>query len=91
LEATTGWRFAVEELQQIGADVHLAEPAETSALKDKKQRAETDWADARDQRKLLLIGRLPESSIPPAQILDLRASGSSGGDPSRPASWLRHQ
>ena len=37
LEATTGWRFVVEELQRIGADVHLAEPAETSALKGKKK------------------------------------------------------
>ena len=73
LEATTGWRFVVEELQRIGADVHLAEPAETSALKGKKRRAKTDWADARHQRELLLIGRLPESSIPPAHILDLRA------------------
>jgi hypothetical protein len=26
LEATTGWRFVVEELQQVGAEVHLAEP-----------------------------------------------------------------
>jgi hypothetical protein len=31
LEATTGWRFVVEELEAIGADVHLAEPAETAA------------------------------------------------------------
>jgi hypothetical protein len=40
LEATTGWRFVVEELQRVGADVHLAEPAETSALKGKKKRRE---------------------------------------------------
>src|SRR3954453_21140378 len=26
LEATTGWRFVVEELQRVGAMVHLAEP-----------------------------------------------------------------
>src|SRR5450755_2910860 len=26
LEATTGWRFVVEELRRIGASVHLAEP-----------------------------------------------------------------
>ncbi len=26
LEATTGWRFVVEELRQVGATVHLAEP-----------------------------------------------------------------
>src|SRR5918994_6472840 len=31
LEATTGWRFMAEELGAIGAEVHLAEPAETSA------------------------------------------------------------
>ena len=73
LEATTGWRFVVEELQRIGAEVHLAEPAEAAALKGKKKRAKTDWADARHLRELLLIGRLPESWIPPVHILDLRA------------------
>jgi hypothetical protein len=26
-EATTGWRFVVEELRRVGAVVHLAEPA----------------------------------------------------------------
>ncbi|HEY3728798.1 MAG TPA: hypothetical protein VGL51_16595 [Solirubrobacteraceae bacterium] len=61
LEATTGWRFVVEERERVGAEVHLAEPAETSALKGKKKRAKTDWADARHLRELLLIGRLPES------------------------------
>jgi hypothetical protein len=50
-----------EELQRIGANVHVAEPAETSALKGKKKRAKTDWADVRHHRELLLIGRLPES------------------------------
>ena len=73
LEAPTGWRFVVEELERVGAEVHLAEPAEASALKGKKKRAKTDWADARHVRELLLIGRLPESWIPPAHILDLRA------------------
>jgi transposase len=73
LEATTGWRFVAEELELIGAEVHLAEPAETSGLKGKKRRAKTDWADARHLRELLLIGRLPESWIPSAHLLDLRA------------------
>ena len=63
----------VEELERIGAEVHLAEPAEATALKGKKKRAKTDLADARHLRELLLIGRLPESWIPPAHILDLRA------------------
>ncbi len=72
LEATTGWRFVAEELERVGAEVHLAEPTETSGLKSKKKRAKTDWADARHLRELLLLGRLPESWIPPAHILDLR-------------------
>jgi hypothetical protein len=72
LEATTGWRFVVAELERVGAEVHLSEPAETSALKGNK-RPKTDWADARHQRELLLIGRLPELWIAPAHILDLRA------------------
>src|SRR5580704_4541890 len=54
LDATTGWRFVVEELERVGADVHLAEPAEAAALKGKKKRAKTDWADARHLRELLL-------------------------------------
>jgi hypothetical protein len=44
LEATTGWRFVVEELQAIGAQVHLAEPAETAARRGSKKRAKSDRA-----------------------------------------------
>jgi transposase len=73
LEATTGWRFVVEELERSGAEVHLAEPAETSGRRGPKKRAKTDWTDARHLRELLLIGRLPESWIPPRHLLDLRA------------------
>jgi transposase len=73
LEATTGWRFVVEELRRIGAVVHLAEPAETAALRGSKKRAKNDRADARHHRGLLMAGRLPESWISPDHILDLRA------------------
>jgi len=73
LEATTGWWFLVEELRAVGAVVHLAEPAETAALRGNKRRAKSDRADARHLRELLLAGRLPESWIPPDHILDLRA------------------
>jgi transposase len=73
LEATTGWRFVVEELRAVGADAHLAEPAETAARRGPKKRAKTDRADARHLRELLMIGRLPESWIPPEHLLDLRA------------------
>src|ERR671915_724670 len=73
LEATTGWRFVVEELRAIGAGVHLAEPAETAARRGNKKRPKSDRADARHLRELLMIARLPESWIPPGHLLDLRA------------------
>ena len=73
MEATTGWRFVVEELERVGADVHLAEVVQTAGLKGRGKRPKTDWADARHLRELLLIGRLPESWIAPAHLLDLRA------------------
>src|SRR3954452_2854173 len=73
LEATTGWRFVVEELRRVGARVHLAEPAETAARRGTKKRAKSDRADARHLRELLRVARLPESWISPAHILDLRA------------------
>jgi transposase len=73
LEATTGWRFVVEELRRVGAVVHLAEPAETAGLRGPKKRAKGDRADARHLRELLMVKRVPESWIPPDHILDLRA------------------
>ena len=40
LEATTGWRFVVEELRRVGAIVHLAEPAETAGLQGAEEAGE---------------------------------------------------
>jgi len=73
VEATTGWRFVAEELARVGAKVHPAETAETAARRGPKRRAKTDRLDARHLRELLQAGRLPESWIPPAHILDLRS------------------
>lgn len=73
VEGCTGWRYVVEELQRAGITPHLAEPAETAGLRGRKRRAKTDWADARHLRDLLLDGRIPESWIPPAQVLEARA------------------
>lgn len=72
LEAGTGWLFVCEELAGAGATPHLAEPAETRALRGPKRRAKTDRTDARWLRTLLAEGRLPESWIPPAHIQELR-------------------
>jgi transposase len=72
LEATTGGRFVVEELRCAGVHAHLAEPADTSALRGRKKRAKTDKADARHLRELNVQGRVPECWIPPDHILELR-------------------
>jgi len=73
LEATTGWRFVVEEMQRIGVTPHLAEPAETSVRRGPKRRAKTDDKDCDHMVDLLVQERLPESWIPPEHILELRA------------------
>jgi hypothetical protein len=72
VEGTTGWRFVVEEIERAGQRAHLADPAETAARRGRKRRAKTDNADCDLQLRLLLADELPESWIPPAQILELR-------------------
>src|SRR5215207_2668942 len=72
LEGCTGWRYVVEELTRAGIEAHLAEPADTSAARGPKRRAKTDQLDARHLRELLAAGRLPESWIPPAHVLEVR-------------------
>jgi Transposase len=72
VEACTGWRFVVEELERVGAVVHLAEPADTAALRGRKRRAKTDRVDARHLRDLVLAARVPESWIPPPHVSEAR-------------------
>lgn len=73
VEACTGWRYVVEELQRAGVAAHLADPAETAAARGRKRRAKTDRADARLIRTLLEQDRLPQCYIPPTQVLEYRA------------------
>jgi transposase len=72
VEATTGWRYVVEELRRAGVAAHLAEPAETRSLQGRKKRAKTDRLDAGHLRDLMVIDRLPESWIPPDHIQEIR-------------------
>jgi transposase len=72
LEGTTGWRFVVEEIERAGHVARLADPAETSTRRGRKQRAKTDDSDCELQLRLLLADELPEAWIPPAHILELR-------------------
>ena len=70
LEATTGWWFVAEELERAGFRAHLAEPADTRALRGPKRRAKTDRTDAYHLRELLRAGILPQSWMPPAHLAD---------------------
>jgi transposase len=73
LEGCTGWRYVAEELAAAGVTPHLAEPADTAALRGKKRHAKTDKTDTRHLRVHLLAGDLPECWIPPAHVLEARA------------------
>ena len=65
LEGCTGWRYVVEELAAAGIIPHLAEPADTAALRGRKRHAKTDKTDSRHLRVHLAAGDLPECWIPP--------------------------
>jgi transposase len=63
---------SVEKSQATGVDVQLAEPADTAAADGAMRRAKTDRADARKIRAQLADGQLPQSWIPPQQVLEMR-------------------
>src|SRR5258708_2153955 len=74
LEGCTGWRYVVEELLAAGIVPHLAEPADTAALRGRQRHAKTDKTDSRHLRGHLAAGDLPESWIPPGHVLEARAT-----------------
>jgi transposase len=69
IEATYGWYWAVDLLQQLGANVHLASP---SGLNWGQRRVKNDERDANDLIDLLRVGRLPEAWIAPPATRALR-------------------
>jgi transposase len=69
LEATYGWYWIVDLLQENGARVHLADP---SALNWGNRRVKNDVADATDLADMLRLGRLPEAWIAPPATRQLR-------------------
>jgi transposase len=72
VEGCTGWRYVVEEITAAGFDAHVAEAADTKKARGSKHRAKTDRTDARLLRDLLASGDLPESWIPPHDVLEWR-------------------
>jgi transposase len=72
LEGTTGWRFVVEEIERAGHRAHLADPAETAAKRGASGGRRPTGPTCDLLLRLLSARELPESWIPPAQILELR-------------------
>jgi transposase len=70
VEATYGWYWAVDVLQEAGAEVHLAHPLGVKAFS--YRRVKNDERDAADLADLLRMGRLPEAWIAPPEIRELR-------------------
>jgi len=69
VEATYGWYWAVDLLQDNGFDVHLSHP---SGNDWGKRRVKNDERDARDLADLLRLGRLAEAWIAPPAVRELR-------------------
>ena len=69
IEATYGWYWVVDLLQELGATVHLANPR---ALNWGERRVKNDVIDATDLADMLRLGRLPEAWIAPPAIRELR-------------------
>src|SRR6266496_235755 len=70
LEATYGWYWAVDVLQEAGARVHLAHPLGVKGFA--YRRVKNDERDAADLADLLRMGRLPEAWIAPPATRELR-------------------
>lgn len=70
LEATYGWYWAVDVLQDAGATVHLAHPLGVKGFA--YRRVKNDVRDASGLADLLRMGRLPEAWIAPPAVRELR-------------------
>src|SRR5215204_6362565 len=70
LEATYGWEWLADLLQDAGYELHLAHPLRTKAIAS--ARVKTDAVDARTLAHLLRTDLLPEAYVAPRELRDLR-------------------
>jgi transposase len=70
LEATYGWEWLADVLEEAGYELHLAHPLRTKAIAS--ARVKTDAVDARTLAHLLRTDLLPEAYIAPPELRDLR-------------------
>jgi transposase len=69
LEAAYGWYWAVDWLEELGCEVHLAHPLGNNWG---HRRVKNDLRDAEDLADLLRLGRLAEAWIAPREVRELR-------------------
>ena len=70
LEATGTWYWAVDVLEELGVDVHLANPLKTRIIAEST--IKNDHIDARTLAQLTRAGFLPESRITPRHMRQVR-------------------
>src|SRR5918999_2706207 len=70
LEATYGWEWLADLLEEHGYELHPAHPPRTQAIAS--ARVKTDDVDARTLAHLLRADLLPESYVAPRGLRDLR-------------------
>ena len=69
IEATYGWYWAVDVLEELGAKVHLVNP---SGLNWEDRRVKNDYRDCCDLLDRMRLGKLPEAWVAPAATRELR-------------------
>ena len=69
-EATYGWEWLAQLLEDRGCELHLAHPLRTKAIAS--ARVKTDAVDARTPAHLVRADLLPEAYIAPRELRDLR-------------------
>jgi len=70
VEATYGWEWLADLLEDAGYEIHLAHPLRTRAIA--AARVKTDAVDARTLAHLLRADLLPEAYVAPRELRDLR-------------------
>jgi transposase len=70
LEATYGWEWLADLLEDAGYELHLAHPLRTRAIAS--ARVKNDAVDARTLAHLLRTDLLPEAYIAPRELRELR-------------------
>src|SRR5262249_2154904 len=88
VEATFGWYWLVDLLQEMDCSVHLASP---SQLNWGNRRVKNDERDALDLVRKLRLGELPEAWIAPPEIRQVRELVRYRAKAVRPRSGLQAQ